>query len=38
MHILDTLEETYSALSANKVRTGLTMLGIIMVIVLVIAR
>lgn len=29
MHILDTLEETYSALSANKVRTSLTMLGII---------
>lgn len=29
MHILDTLEETYSALSANKIRTSLTMLGII---------
>lgn len=29
MHILDTLEETYSALSANKARTGLTMLGIV---------
>jgi putative ABC transport system permease protein len=29
MHILDVLQETYSALSANKVRTGLTMLGIV---------
>jgi putative ABC transport system permease protein len=29
MHILDILQETYSALSANKVRTGLTMLGIV---------
>lgn len=29
MKILDILEETYSALFANKVRTGLTMLGII---------
>ena len=37
MHILDTLEETYSALSANKVRTGLTMLGIVIGISSVIA-
>src|SRR3954467_9915862 len=29
MHILDVLHETYSALSANKARSGLTMLGII---------
>ena len=29
MHILDILQETYAALSANKVRTGLTMLGIV---------
>ncbi len=29
MHIVDILHETYSALSSNKVRTGLTMLGII---------
>lgn len=29
MHLLDILHETYSALSANKVRSGLTMLGII---------
>ena len=37
MHIIDVLEETYSALSANKVRTGLTMLGIIIGIASVIA-
>lgn len=29
MHIIDILHETYSALSSNKVRTGLTTLGII---------
>ena len=29
MHIIDILHETYSALSSNKVRTGLTMLGIV---------
>jgi putative ABC transport system permease protein len=29
MHIIDVIEETYSALTVNKVRTGLTMLGII---------
>ena len=37
MKILDVLEETYSALTANKVRTGLTMLGIIIGIASVIA-
>jgi putative ABC transport system permease protein len=37
MHIIDVLEETYSALTANKVRTGLTMLGIIIGIASVIA-
>lgn len=37
MTLKDTLEETYSALSANKVRTGLTMLGIIIGISSVIA-
>ncbi|MBI5139832.1 MAG: hypothetical protein HZA94_00040 [Candidatus Vogelbacteria bacterium] len=34
MIILDILEETYSALFANRVRTGLTMLGIIIGILL----
>src|SRR5665213_476775 len=29
MKFVDTLEETYTALSANKIRSGLTMLGII---------
>lgn len=29
MHLKDILHETYSALSSNKVRTGLTMLGIV---------
>jgi putative ABC transport system permease protein len=29
MHIFDILQETYSALSANKVRSGLTVLGIV---------
>lgn len=37
MHPTDILEETYSALTANKVRTGLTMLGIIIGIASVIA-
>ena len=37
MHIFDIFEETYSALTANKVRTGLTMLGIIIGIASVIA-
>ncbi|MFA7252647.1 MAG: ABC transporter permease [Candidatus Paceibacterota bacterium] len=37
MKIIDILEETYSALVANKVRTGLTMLGIIIGIASVIA-
>ena len=37
MKIIDILEETYSALFANKVRTGLTMLGIIIGISSVIA-
>ncbi|MEI6843177.1 MAG: ABC transporter permease [bacterium] len=37
MKITDILEETYSALSANKVRSGLTMLGIIIGISSVIA-
>lgn len=37
MKIIDILEETYSALSANKVRTFLTMLGIVIGIASVIA-
>jgi len=37
MTTLDLLQETYSALSANKVRSGLTMLGIIIGISSVIA-
>ena len=37
MKIIDVLEETYSALTANKVRTSLTMLGIIIGIASVIA-
>ncbi len=37
MKLNDILEETYSALTANKVRTGLTMLGIIIGIASVIA-
>ncbi|MBI5138199.1 MAG: ABC transporter permease [Candidatus Vogelbacteria bacterium] len=37
MNLIDILEETYSALSANKVRTGLTMLGIVIGISSVIA-
>lgn len=37
MKTIDILEETYAALSANKVRTGLTMLGIIIGISSVIA-
>ena len=37
MHIIDILHETYSALSSNKVRSGLTMLGIIIGISSVIA-
>ncbi|MBI4155963.1 MAG: ABC transporter permease [Candidatus Zambryskibacteria bacterium] len=37
MKITDILEETYSALSANKIRSGLTMLGIIIGISSVIA-
>lgn len=37
MTILDTLHETYSALSGNKIRSGLTMLGIIIGISSVIA-
>ncbi|MEI6420070.1 MAG: ABC transporter permease [bacterium] len=37
MSIIDILEETYGALSGNKVRTGLTMLGIIIGISSVIA-
>jgi putative ABC transport system permease protein len=37
MNILDILHETYSALVANKVRTGLTMLGIVIGISSVIA-
>ena len=37
MKIEDILKETYSSLSSNKVRTGLTMLGIIIGIASVIA-
>lgn len=37
MKILDIIQETYLALSANKVRTGLTMLGIVIGISSVIA-
>lgn len=37
MHIIDILHETYSALSSNKVRSGLTMLGIVIGISSVIA-
>lgn len=37
MHIFDLLEETYSALAANKVRSGLTVLGIVIGISSVIA-
>ena len=37
MKIIDTIQETYLALSANKVRTGLTMLGIVIGISSVIA-
>ena len=37
MKIRDTLSETWSALSANKVRSGLTMLGIVIGIASVIA-
>ncbi len=37
MKTVDILEETYSALTANKVRTGLTMLGIVIGIASVIA-
>ncbi len=37
MKFVDTLEETYTALSANKIRSGLTMLGIIIGISSVIA-
>src|ERR1700722_7960277 len=37
MTIKDTLEETYTALSANKVRSGLTILGIVIGISSVIA-
>ncbi len=37
MHVLDILEETYSALSGNKARSGLTMLGIVIGISSVIA-
>lgn len=37
MHIRDILQETYTALKANKARTGLTMLGIIIGIASVIA-
>lgn len=37
MHFFDILHETYSALSANKVRSGLTMLGIVIGISSVIA-
>ena len=37
MKTIDILEETYAALTANKVRTGLTMLGIIIGISSVIA-
>ncbi|MES2213419.1 MAG: ABC transporter permease [Patescibacteria group bacterium] len=37
MNIKDTLEETYTALSANKVRSGLTILGIVIGISSVIA-
>jgi len=37
MTILDTLHETYSALSGNKIRSGLTMLGIVIGISSVIA-
>ena len=37
MKLSDTLEETYEALSGNKVRTGLTMLGIVIGIASVIA-
>ncbi len=37
MKIIDILEETYSALTANKIRSGLTMLGIIIGISSVIA-
>jgi hypothetical protein len=37
MTIKDTLEETYAALSANKTRSGLTILGIVIGIASVIA-
>ena len=37
MTIKDTLEETYTALSANKTRSGLTVLGIVIGIASVIA-
>lgn len=37
MHIIDILHETYSALTANKVRSGLTVLGIVIGISSVIA-
>lgn len=37
MNIADTLQETYTALSANKVRSGLTVLGIVIGIASVIA-
>src|SRR5262245_42367592 len=37
MQLKDTLQETYSALSANKVRSGLTILGIVIGISSVIA-
>ncbi|MDQ5955220.1 MAG: hypothetical protein QG621_223, partial [Patescibacteria group bacterium] len=37
MTLQDTLQETYTALSANKVRSGLTILGIVIGIASVIA-